>query len=60
MDVLYPECAGVTEYSKLPSSAQNFIQEIESELGLKAVLIGTGADINAIIDRRDNKPSSSV
>jgi adenylosuccinate synthase len=53
-DVLYPECAGITDYSKLPSSAQKFVEEIETELGLKAVLIGTGAEVNAIIDRRDN------
>ncbi|MGE0243767.1 MAG: adenylosuccinate synthetase [Nitrososphaeraceae archaeon] len=53
MDILYPECAGVTDYSKLSSSAKRFVEEIESELGLKAALIGTGADINAIIDRRE-------
>ena len=55
MDVLYPECAGIREYSKLPSSAQNFVENIESDLGLKAVLIGTGVDVNAVIDRRNNK-----
>lgn len=55
MDVLYPESAGITDYSKLPSSAKKFVEEIESELGIKAVLIGTGAEVNAIIDRRDNK-----
>ena len=55
MDVLYPEIAGITDYSKLPSSAKKFVEEIESELGIKAVLIGTGAEVNAIIDRRDNK-----
>jgi adenylosuccinate synthase len=53
MDILYPECAGFTDYSKLSSSAKRFVEEIESELGLKAELIGTGADINAIIDRRE-------
>jgi adenylosuccinate synthase len=52
MDVLYPKSAGITDYSKLPSSTQKFVEEIESELGLNAVLIGTGAEINAIIDRR--------
>src|SRR5918992_1300632 len=52
MDILYPECAGISDYTKLPSSAQKFIEEIESELGIKAVLIGTGAEVNAIIDRR--------
>ena len=55
MDVLYPECAGITDYSKLSSSAQKFVEEIESELGLKAVLIGTGAEVDAIIDRRADK-----
>ena len=29
------------------------IEEIESELGIKAVLIGTGTEVNAIIDRRE-------
>jgi adenylosuccinate synthase len=52
MDVLYPESAGITDYSKLPSSAKKFVEEIESELGIKAVLIGTGVEVNAIIDRR--------
>jgi adenylosuccinate synthase len=52
MDVLYPESAGITDYSKLSSSAKKFVEEIESELGIKAVLIGTGAEVNAIIDRR--------
>jgi len=55
MDILYPDCAGVTDYSKLSSSAKRFVEEIESELGLKADLIGTGADINAIIDRRNEE-----
>ena len=52
MDVLYPQTAGITEYTKLPINSRNFIENIESELGLKVVLIGTGADVNAVIDRR--------
>jgi adenylosuccinate synthase len=59
MDVLYPESAGITDYSKLPSSAKKFVEEIESELGIKAVLIGTGAEVNAIIDRRDNNNNNN-
>jgi adenylosuccinate synthase len=55
MDVLYPESAGITEYYKLPPPAKKFVEDIESELGLRAVLIGTGADVNAIIDRRKDK-----
>jgi adenylosuccinate synthase len=55
MDIMYPECAGITKYSKLPTPAKKFVEEIESELAIKAVLIGTGADVNAIIDRRKDK-----
>jgi adenylosuccinate synthase len=52
LDVLYPECAGVKNYSKLSYPAKKFIEEIEAELGLKAELIGTGTDVDSIIDQR--------
>ena len=52
LDVLFPECAGVTEYSKLSSPSKKFVEEIEAELGLKAELIGTGAEVDAVIDQR--------
>jgi len=52
LDVLFPECAGVTEYTKLSSPSKKFVEEIEAELGLKAQLIGTGAEVDAVIDQR--------
>ncbi len=52
MDVLYPQCAGVREYSKLPADARKFIENIEGETGLKVTLIGTGPELYDIIDRR--------
>lgn len=52
LDVLFPECAGVTEYTKLSSPSKKFVEEIEAELGLKAELIGTGAEVDAVIDQR--------
>jgi adenylosuccinate synthase len=52
LDVLYPECAGVTDYSKLSLPSQRFVEEIEAELGIKAKLIGTGAEVDAVIDQR--------
>ncbi len=52
LDVVFPECAGLTEYSKLTSKPRQFIENIETNLGVKVVLIGTGAEINQIIDRR--------
>ena len=53
MDVLFPLCAGVREFSKLTDAAKKFIQWIEDETGVKVVLIGTGADIFDIIDLRE-------
>ncbi|SRR5579884_337358 len=52
LDVLFPESAGIREYAKLPSTARRFIEEIEGETGLKVTLIGTGPDLDEIVDRR--------
>ncbi|HEY7735143.1 MAG TPA: adenylosuccinate synthetase [Nitrososphaera sp.] len=52
LDVLYPQCAGMREYSGLPAEARKFIEEIEGETGLKVTLIGTGPDLYDVVDRR--------
>jgi adenylosuccinate synthase len=52
MDVLYPQCAGVREYAKLPAEAKRFIENIEGETGLKVTLIGTGPELYDVVDRR--------
>jgi adenylosuccinate synthase len=52
MDVLYPACAGVREYAKLPAEAKKFIENIEGETGLKVTLIGTGPELYDVVDRR--------
>jgi adenylosuccinate synthase len=52
LDIVFPDCAGLKEYSKLSSQAKSFIEKIEDAVGVKVVLIGTGAEINEIIDRR--------
>jgi adenylosuccinate synthase len=52
LDVLYPECAGIKEYAKLPAEARKFIENIEGETGLKVTLIGTGAELYDVVDRR--------
>jgi adenylosuccinate synthase len=52
LDVVFPDCAGLKEYSELTPQAKNFIQQIEDKLGVEVVLIGTGAELNDIIDRR--------
>ncbi len=52
LDVVFPDCAGLREYSRLTPQARDFIENIEDKLGVDVVLIGTGAEINDIIDRR--------
>jgi adenylosuccinate synthase len=52
LDVVFPACSGVYEYSKLPIEAKKFIENIEAETSLKVTVIGTGAEIMDIIDRR--------
>jgi adenylosuccinate synthase len=53
LDILYPECAGVKEYASLPDKAKQFIENIENQTGKPVTLIGTGEDLNEVIDRRD-------
>jgi adenylosuccinate synthase len=52
MDVIFPECAKVRDYEKMSAGAKKFIDEIEGELGVKVTLIGTGPDLDDVIDRR--------
>ena len=51
LDVVFPQSAGVTEYTKLPAEAKKFIENIESEAGLKVTLIGTGQALYDVVDR---------
>lgn len=52
MDVIFPECAKVRDYEKMSASAKKFIDEIEGELGVKVTLVGTGPDLDDVVDRR--------
>jgi len=54
LDIVFPECAHVREYDKLPSAAQSFIEQIEKAIDLRVTLIGTGEDVYDIIDRRSS------
>ena len=54
LDIIFPECKGIKEYSKLTNEATKFIENIESEAGIPVTIIGTGAEINDTIDRRKN------
>ncbi|HEX9678066.1 adenylosuccinate synthetase [Nitrososphaera sp.] len=52
MDVLFPECAKVRDYAKMSAGARKFIEEIEGELGVKVTLVGTGPELDDVVDRR--------
>jgi adenylosuccinate synthase len=51
LDVVFPNCAGVREYSKLSADARRFIESIEQETALEVTMIGTGEELTDIIDR---------
>lgn len=53
LDVLFPDCAGMTSFDKLPEDAKSFIKNIERELNTHVTIIGTGPAINDVIDRRN-------
>ena len=53
LDVLYPECAGMTSFTELSDEAKSFIKNIEDELHVPVTIIGTGPAINDVIDRRN-------
>ena len=55
LDIVFPESKGITDFSKLPIKAKEFVGNIESETGLPVTIIGTGAEIMDTIDRRNNK-----
>jgi adenylosuccinate synthase len=52
LDVLYPECRGARDYGMLTRDARGFVERIESELGLPVTLIGTGPELEEVIDLR--------
>ena len=52
IDVLFPDCKGVTFFEDLNPPAKEFIGRIEDELRLPVTLIGTGPGVNELVDRR--------
>jgi adenylosuccinate synthase len=53
LDTVYPEIAHEKVYAKLSKGAKDFIGDIERQLGVPVVYIGTGPDAEDIIDRRE-------
>jgi adenylosuccinate synthase len=51
VDVLFPECKGVTSYEELSREAKALIKNIEEEIQVPVTLIGTGPGTLEIVDR---------
>jgi adenylosuccinate synthase len=52
LDIVFPSDAGKRQFDKLSSDAKGFVNNIEKEVGLKVEVIGTGQELDDIIDRR--------
>ncbi|ODS38378.1 MAG: adenylosuccinate synthetase [Candidatus Altiarchaeales archaeon WOR_SM1_79] len=52
LDLLFPECAKITNYEKLSDDAKNYVKNIEKKLGVPITLISTGPELESTIDRR--------
>jgi adenylosuccinate synthase len=52
LDIVFPYDAGKKEFDNLSNEAQLFVTKMEKEIGLKVAVIGTGQEVDDIIDRR--------
>lgn len=55
IDALFKNTSKIKDYEKLPKECKKFIEEIEAEINVPITLIGTGNDLNDIIDLREKK-----
>ncbi|MEA1925336.1 MAG: adenylosuccinate synthetase [Candidatus Altiarchaeota archaeon] len=54
LDKLFPECRSVTEYAGLSDRVKSYVKEIEEGVGVKAVLLSTGPELEDVVDLRKN------
>ena len=54
LDVLFPECSSVQSFENLSDKAKKFIKTVEDNLKVPVTLIGTGPDVNDIVDVRQS------
>jgi adenylosuccinate synthase len=52
LDIVFPSDAGKREFNNLSHEAKRFVNNIEKEIGLKVTVIGTGQELDDIIDCR--------
>lgn len=54
LDIVYPECAGKRSFDDLSENAKKYVSDIEEALGIPASILGTGPNVDDIIDRRQS------
>ncbi|MGQ9625044.1 MAG: adenylosuccinate synthetase [Candidatus Bathycorpusculaceae bacterium] len=52
LDSVFPQCRGAKTYEELQNEAKQFVAEIEKQIGIPVVLIGTGPEALDIVDKR--------
>jgi len=52
LDVLFPDCKGVTSHDKLSKEARDFVARVEEAVGVPVTIVGTGPGALDIVDRR--------
>jgi adenylosuccinate synthase len=52
LDIVFPSDAGKRKFNNLSHEAKRFVNNIEKEIGLKVTVIGTGQELDDIIDCR--------
>jgi len=52
LDVLFPDCANKISFDSLNTEAKSFIKKIETNLNVPVTLIGTGPNVNDVVDIR--------
>lgn len=51
VDALFPGARGVRDWSRLPQEAKKWVEEVESQLKVPVLLLGTGEDVYDVVDR---------
>ena len=57
IDILFPECAGVTKYDEISREAKEFVGNIEKQLKVPVTMLGTGPGTMEVVDRREELKS---
>ncbi|MEM2094258.1 MAG: adenylosuccinate synthetase [Candidatus Bathyarchaeia archaeon] len=52
LDIVFPNAKGVKKYGDLPRDALEFVETVEKRVKAPVTLIGTGPEVEDIIDRR--------